>query len=123
MNALNDIWNWLLVKFCPRTILLLRENSARWKQLRLEHLQKEPECAVCGRRNDLEVHHIIPVSFDQSRQFDPNNLITLCATPCHFAFGHFFCYHCYNKDVRRMAAEFKKAMRTKRNCLQRFRQG
>lgn len=121
MRALNILWQWLFSQFCPRHILKLRANSARWKRLKAAHLKKEPECAVCGRNTNLEVHHIIPVSFDKSRQFDAHNLITLCATPCHFAFGHFFCYHCYNKDVRRMAAEFKKSMRTKRNCLERFR--
>lgn len=121
MSALKDIWNWLLARVYPRRLLLLRENSQRWKKLKKEHLKKESECAVCGRRANLEVHHIIPVSFDASKQFDSNNLITLCATPCHFSFGHFFCYHCYNKDVRKMAAEFKKAMHTKRNCLERFR--
>jgi len=116
-----DIWDWLLEKLYPRTILQLRADALRLKTLRAQHLEKEPECAACGRRANLEVHHIIPVSFDKSREFDPNNLITLCATPCHFAFGHFFCYHCYNKDVRKMTAEFKKAMRTRRTCMQRFR--
>ena len=121
MRALNVLWNWLVAKLCPPAVLKLRENSERWKKLQAAHLKKEPACAVCGRSANLEVHHIIPVSFDKSREFDPNNLITLCATPCHFAFGHFFCYHCYNKDVRKMAAEFKKAMQTRRNCLERFR--
>ena len=121
MRALSTFWNWLLYKLCPPAVLKLRENSARWKRLRAAHLEKEPECAVCGRTANLEVHHIVPVAVDKSREFDAHNLITLCATPCHFAFGHFFCYHCYNKDVRKMAAEFKKAMQTRRSCLERFR--
>ena len=104
----------------PTRILAMRENSQRWKKLRREHLLKEPVCQACGRNGELEVHHIIPVSFDARRQFDPENLITLCAAPCHLTFGHLMCYHCYNKDVRKMAAEFRRAI-AKRRCLQRFK--
>jgi 5-methylcytosine-specific restriction endonuclease McrA len=104
----------------PARILAMRENSYRWKKLRREHLQREPVCQACGRAGELEVHHIIPVSFDKHRQFDPNNLITLCASPCHLTFGHLMCYHCYNKDVRKMTAEYRKAIE-KRRCLQKFR--
>lgn len=115
------LWTKTMSWFWPRKLLSLRENSARWNKLRIAHLKKEPECAACGRRGELEVHHIIPVSFDSNKQFDPNNLITLCASPCHFVFGHFFCYHCYNRDVRKMVAEFKKTMQHKKVCLERFR--
>lgn len=117
-QRLQHLWHWLMRWSVPAKILLLRENSARWKKLRLDHLAKEPVCAVCGRAHNLEVHHIIPVSFDASKEYDPQNLITLCATPCHIVFGHFFCYHCYNKDVRKMAADFRKLMK-KRRCLPR----
>jgi hypothetical protein len=98
----------------------MRENSYRWKKLRAEHLAKEPTCVACGRETNVEVHHVIPVAFDEARQFDPHNLITLCAYPCHIMFGHFFCYHCYNKNVRKMAEEFRNAMK-KRKCLEKFR--
>jgi 5-methylcytosine-specific restriction enzyme A len=121
------MWKWfsylygkLVAFFVPRQILLMRENSWRWKKLRAEHLQKEPACVVCGRTQHLEVHHVIPVAFAPEKQFSPENLITLCAYPCHIMFGHFFCYHCYNKDVRKMAEEFRKAM-NKRRCLEKFR--
>jgi len=100
----------------PRQILALRQRASQWKQLRAEHLLKEPCCAACGRSTDLAVHHVIPVSFDESKQLDPGNLITLCAQPCHIVFGHFMNYQCYNKDVRKMAADYKRALR-KRRCL------
>lgn len=119
MGVLNLLWRIFLAPFVPRKILKLRENSARWQRLRKAHLKKEPCCAVCGRARDVEVHHVVPVSFDPDREFDAHNLITLCATPCHAMFGHFFCYHCYNKNVRIMAAEFRKAMKEK-ICLERF---
>lgn len=117
---LRYLWARCIAPWLPRQILLMRENSQRWKTLRKEHLAKEPVCVVCGRGGDVEVHHIVPVAFEPAKQFDPHNLITLCAYPCHVVFGHFFCYHCYNKDVRKMAEEFHKAMR-KRRCLEKFR--
>ena len=99
----------------PRYILELRERSSQWRKLRAAHLLKEPTCVACGRAGELQVHHIIPVSFAPALELDPHNLITLCASPCHITFGHFMNYHCYNKNVRKMAAEYRKAM-SKREC-------
>jgi hypothetical protein len=100
----------------PRAIFELRQRASQWKQVRAAHLLKEPRCAACGREHNLAVHHVIPVSFDGSRELDPANLITLCHTPCHLVFGHFMNYQCYNKDVRKMAGEYRRAM-LKRKCL------
>lgn len=108
--------NLLPMSWRPRRILELRQRASQWRAIRDEHLLKEPACMACGRNANLEVHHVIPVSFDETKQLDPNNLITLCGSPCHIVFGHFMSYHCYNKDVRKMAAEYRKAM-SKRKCL------
>lgn len=119
MNLLN-LWIWLIswlpYEWQPRNILALSERSGKWRALRAEHLRQNPACAACGRTVKVIVHHVIPVSFDPDKELDPANLLTLCETPCHLVFGHFFSYHCYNKDVRKMVAEFKKAM-SKRKCL------
>ena len=42
------------------------------------------ECRICGSKENLEVHHIIPVKNDPEGQYkyDVNNGITLCKT-CH----------------------------------------
>jgi hypothetical protein len=111
---------WLPVSWRPRVILEARQRASAWRALRAEHLKKEPECQACGRRTNLDVHHVIPVSFNPGRECDPENLITLCSSPCHIVFGHFMCYHCYNKDVRRMVADYRRAMKH-RNCLERFK--
>lgn len=116
---LNWLFMWLPVAWRPRRILELRQRATAWRALRAEHLKKEPECAACGRTAKLEVHHVIPVSFNPQRELDPENLITLCDSPCHIMFGHLLSYHCYNKDVRRMAADFKRAVKN-RECLERF---
>lgn len=42
------------------------------------------ECECCDANADLEVHHIVPVRFDESLIDDETNLIALC-TRCHVA--------------------------------------
>lgn len=101
----------------PRYILAVRQRKNQWSRVRAEHLIKEPECAACGRQYDLIVHHIIPVHINPNRELDPKNLITLCANRCHIVFGHFMSYHCYNPDVKKMAAEYRAKLK-KRNCLE-----
>lgn len=117
------VWIWLLSRLAfwsrVRPVLAQCRRAQAWQEVRAEHLKKEPACAACGRMTNLEVHHVIPVSFNPDRQLDPENLITLCNTPCHLMFGHLMSYRCYNKDVRRMAAEFRVAVK-KRQCLERF---
>jgi hypothetical protein len=88
-----------------------------WKKVRAAHLKAHPACEVCGRTANVIVHHIFPVSIAPELELTENNLITLCDTPCHFMFGHFFSYHCYNKDVRKMARSFRAKMLV-RKCQQ-----
>ncbi|NBT76403.1 hypothetical protein EBZ80_17520 [bacterium] len=106
---------WLPIWLRPRHILDLRQRAGAWKRVRAEHLAKHPACEVCGRTTNLTVHHIFPVSIAPELELVENNLITLCETPCHFMFGHFFSYHCYNKDVRQMARNFRAKM-SRRKC-------
>lgn len=110
------LYNLLPLWLRPRYILEMRDRASQWRKVRADHLEKEPACAACGREANVEVHHVIPVRFDETRELDPENLITLCAHPCHIVFGHLMNYHCYNRDVRKMAAEYRKALR-KRKCL------
>jgi len=68
------------------------ERAKRWPTVRKHHIQRQPQCQACGSKEKLEVHHIIPVHIDPSRELDPNNLLTLCENPstgfCHYIFGH-----------------------------------
>jgi hypothetical protein len=111
--------SWLPLSWRPKKILAMSRRAGEWQRVRREHLEKEPACQACGRTKELIVHHVTPVSFDPRQELNPDNLITLCGTPCHIVFGHFFSYHCYNKNVRKMVDEYRKAM-NKRQCLKRF---
>jgi hypothetical protein len=85
--------------------------SSKWPALRLQHLKSSGECQVCGGKDKLEVHHIIPVHVDPSLELQPYNLITLCESGlrgvnCHLFFGHLGNYKKWNIEVRSMAKIF-----------------
>lgn len=73
--------------------------SHKWKKVRKEHLIHNPNCAACGRTDNLEVHHIEPYHINPDRELDPTNLITLCDNYCHFVFGHLMDYKSWNKNI------------------------
>ena len=75
--------------------------SSGWSRVRREHLKNNPTCACCGRKTNLEVHHIQDYSENPELELDHNNLITLCAgaTKCHFTFGHLGSWRSINPNV------------------------
>lgn len=72
--------------------------SPEWKNVRKLHLDREPTCQACGRKKDLEVHHIVPVHIDKVLELEPSNLITLCEK-CHLIFGHLYDFKSWNDNV------------------------
>src|SRR3990167_1579810 len=78
--------------------------SKEWRSVRVEHLRKNPACAVCGGTKTLEVHHIKLFSQFPAEELNPQNLITLCESgklgvTCHRFFGHLGNYRQPNPDV------------------------
>lgn len=63
------------------------ERSAQWASVRNEFVSKNPSCAACGSRKDLNVHHIKPFHSNPELELDMKNLITLCREH-HFRIGH-----------------------------------
>jgi len=67
------------------------------------YVSEHSECAICGYKKKLNVHHIIPIHIDETLSCDPDNFITLCRD-CHFTFGHFHNFRKYwNPDIREFA--------------------
>lgn len=83
-----------------RLLSFLFLRAGCWSRVRRQHLEKHPDCAACGRDDEVEVHHVIPVSQDKSKECDPENLITLCAEPCHLVHGHLMDWKRCNPYVR-----------------------
>lgn len=77
--------------------------SGRWPMVRAKHLLAHPQCAACGSRTALNVHHVVPFHDAPVLELDPENLITLCECPshnCHLVFGHFLNWKLANPAVR-----------------------
>lgn len=94
----------------------LRKRSSKWPRLRKSFLEQHPQCAACGSRDKLEVHHIIPFNVDPSKELDWSNLITLCESKkygniCHLGIGHKGDYKKFNPEVLKDAAEFRKSIK------------
>jgi hypothetical protein len=77
------------------TVPLEGERSGQWTAVRNRFVEKHPECAACGSRSNLNVHHVVPFHVDPSLELEDSNLITLCAGSeangqhnCHFRIGH-----------------------------------
>lgn len=88
---------WFLSLF--KLNILKHSRSPKWKYIRMLHLAKQPSCMVCGSTYRPEVHHIIPVHIDPSKELDTTNLITLCDKYCHFVFGHLMNWRFYNPHI------------------------
>src|SRR5437660_1687114 len=91
--------------FGPRKPKVSR--SPEWPKYRKQWLSLHPSCAVCGEFKKLEVHHIVPVHWDPSRELDPTNYITLCEQGSHndhFLFGHLLDWKSMNAHVTADAA-------------------
>lgn len=87
------------------------ERAGAWPRVRREHLEREPACAACGRSRDLEVHHIQPYHERPELELDAGNLVTLCAEPCHFVFGHLLNWKKSNPHVRDDAARYRQRIK------------
>lgn len=82
-----------------RSDIRYANRSPKWSKVRRLHLDKEPCCRACGSCLKPEVHHIVPVHIDESKELDLDNLITLCDKYCHFIFGHLMDWKSWNVNV------------------------
>ena len=86
--------------------------SPAWRKVRAEHIERHNECAACGSKWLLQVHHIVPFHEDPALELDPDNLITLCAATCHLAIGHGGDFKFFNRAVVWMAKQARKGLVT-----------
>jgi len=84
------------------------KRSSQWDEVRDVFIAEHSACAVCGGKERLNVHHVIPFEFG-GPELDPDNLITLCCGTfnCHLLFGHLGDYKSMNPLVRSDAAQWR----------------
>ena len=76
--------------------------SSQWNKVRNDFLKKNPQCAVCGKKTNLVIHHKLPFHLYPNLELAENNLVTLCESAglhCHITFGHLGSFQSYNKSV------------------------
>lgn len=91
------------------------KRSSLWPRVRGGHLLAHPECAVCGGKKKVEVHHKVPFHIDPARELDVTNLVTLCEAKrfgvnCHLFFGHLGNYKRANPEVEQDVASWQKRL-------------
>ena len=62
----------------PKQENIRRRNNTTLNHWALRRIKFQPYCAICGSGEDLEAHHIIPVSHSKKYQYVDANGITLC---------------------------------------------
>jgi 5-methylcytosine-specific restriction endonuclease McrA len=55
-------------------------STRAWRNLRAQALQRDGRCVKCGARDQLAVHHVVPLAEGGALGLD--GLTTLCE-PCH----------------------------------------
>lgn len=93
--------------------------SKRWQAVRDEHLSEHGECAACGSREELQVHHIAPFHLFPELELEPSNLITLCMGEwdCHLALGHGGSFKAYNEAVLHDVLRFAMSVDSRANII------
>lgn len=97
------------------------KRSSDWPKIRKEWIKFHPECALCGSKKKLEVHHKVPFHIASQLELDPNNLITLCESKtwgklnCHLLFGHLGNYKSFNAEVQSDCERWHKKFNMSKN--------
>lgn len=91
--------------------------SSQWASVRDKFL-KGKKCACCGRKSNLNAHHIKPFHLFPEDELKTSNLIALCEggpINCHFYAGHagasWSKYHPNPMDAIPMVREFLKSLK------------
>ena len=81
----------------------LAKRSPEWARKRDEFVAEHSVCACCGRRTNLNVHHVKPFHLFPDLELMDENLITLCEggpINCHYLAGHCGAsWSAYSKNV------------------------
>ena len=72
--------------------------SGGWNTLRDRFVEANNECLACGKKDELECHHIEDFADHPELELIWENLCTLCKR-CHLVIGHLNSYHRINPHV------------------------
>ena len=98
--------------------------SPHWPVVERAHLAQHPECAACGGKEHLQVHHRLPFHLHPELELDPSNLLTLCmARDCeaHLLLGHGSNFRAFNPLADLDALEVRREPRKRPLVIARAR--
>jgi len=103
-----------LLKSAVRDVHAKNKRSPKWRALQKDFLSKHNECAACGSKTRLQVHHKLPFDDYPELELDPNNLMTLCMSmkECHLRIGHGGAYTKYSKNIDQYIKDIKENKKT-----------
>lgn len=71
-----------------REVGKLATRSSGWRKIRAKRIGIDGgRCRACGRKVNLQVHHIKPFHMQPDKELEMSNLVTLCGR-CHILLGH-----------------------------------
>ena len=90
-----------------------KPRSPHWSTFEKHLVAERKVCAATGLKIKLQGHHIIPFSYDSSKELDPKNVIILTALAdgfgdfnAHLLLGHKGSFKLFNPRVEQDAADF-----------------
>lgn len=96
-NWLVQLWK-VIKSFFWMDLTFGAGRDSGWNKLRDRYFAANPLCEMCGRKGK-QVHHIIPVFQDKSKELLWENLITGCKK-CHLDFYHLGNYRSWNESIK-----------------------
>jgi 5-methylcytosine-specific restriction protein A len=93
-----------------------KSRSPKWGALRDRFLVGKV-CAVCGGKEKLQAHHVLPFHLRPDLELEESNLLALCESKhlginCHLLVGHLGDFRKFNRSVA-TSVDFIKAMLSK----------
>jgi len=83
------------------TLAFILHSEIEWRRARSLYISGHQECAMCGEKKKLEVHHVLSYARHPDLRYDQGNLVTLCRE-CHFRFGHGRNWKTNNEGIREL---------------------
>jgi len=87
-----------MVGFVREHVSKRSRRSKGWRKVRNAEVKRAGKCECCGRKWNLQVHHIEDFSTAPERELDPENLLVLCGR-CHLLVGHLNYWRSINPTV------------------------